>query len=185
MAARFRRGDIVLTRGDSFVSKAIRWFSRVSGESRTMVNHVAIVTADGDSATAEIVEALTTVKKRKLKVYRRHPKTAVAVYRPLNVTPEQIDTIVDYSLSTVGRSYGHHMLVAHALDRLVFNHGYVVRRLVGMEKYPICSWIIAQAYSRAGFTFGVAPGQADPDDIWDHVVVSDHYTAVHHLGELP
>ena len=46
--------DIFLTKGDSFVSKAIRFFSRSFGEKRTEVNHVGIIVTPGSvhSATA-------------------------------------------------------------------------------------------------------------------------------------
>ena len=183
----YEAGDIVFTRGQSFVSAAIRWFSRSTGESRTMVNHCGVVVKGGGlygSDGAEIVEALTTVKRRRLRVYANSDKTAVAVYRPTNVSPDEIVKIVDYCTQAVGRKYNYPMIVAHAIDRLVFNHAYVVRRLVGADRYPICSWIVAQAYSRAGYTFGVEPGQADPDDIWDHCLTSGHYKPVHHLGKL-
>lgn len=179
----FRRGDIFLTRGNSFVSKAIRWFSRSTGESRTMVNHCGLVVADGDVDAAEIIEALTTVKRRRLSVYSRSKSTQIAAYRPLNASPEQIDTITSRALSYEHRKYGYLKLVAHALDRLL-GGVYLFRRVASVDWYPICSWVVAASYADAGFNFGVPAGAADPDDIWDFVSTSEHYVAVHPLGEL-
>ena len=36
-------GDVFLTRGSSFISRAIRFFTRSIGEKRTKVNHVGLV----------------------------------------------------------------------------------------------------------------------------------------------
>ncbi len=41
------RCDIFLTKGTSFISGAIRWFTRRIGESRTEVNHVGIIVEPG------------------------------------------------------------------------------------------------------------------------------------------
>lgn len=179
----YEPGDIFLTRGNSIISKLIRVFSRTGGESRTMVNHCGLVVDDGNSVSAVIVEASSKVIRRRFNAYRRSSSTQVAVYRPLNVTPEQIATIVAYAESTVGKPYGYHVIVLHWLDWLL-NGRYVFRRLT-TEHYPICSSVVAEAYSAAGLTFGVAANAASPDDVWDYVTTSDNYKAVHHLGELP
>jgi hypothetical protein len=44
------------------VSRAIRLFTRVIGESRTNVNHVGVIVTEDDLRTAAAVEALTKVK---------------------------------------------------------------------------------------------------------------------------
>ena len=36
-----------------------------------------------------------------------------------------------------------------------------------MDKYPICSWVVASSYGEVGENFGVKVGEASPDDIWD------------------
>lgn len=179
----FRRGDVFLTRGNSFVSKAIRWFSRSTGESRTMVNHCGVVVSDGTVDESEIIEALTTVKRRRFSVYSRSKSTQVAVYRATNASPEQLDTIVSRALSYEHRKYGYAKLAAHALDRLL-GGVYLFRRVASVDWYPICSWVVASSYADAGFNFGVPAGAADPDDIWDFVSTSDHYEVVYPLGEL-
>jgi len=62
---------------------------------------------------------------------------------------------------------------------------YVIRRLGDINDYPICSWLVAQAFAKAGETFGVPPGAADPDDIWDYVTAHrQKYEMLHPLAPL-
>ena len=180
---RLQPGDIFLTRGTSWFSNAIRICTRRIGEERTKVNHVGVVVAGGDTSNADIVEALSKVKKRKMQAYRGK-KTAVAVYRPTNLTKEQIQTIVDKSNDYVGRQYGWFKIVTHLID-WVFQGAYFARRLTQSDNYPICSWCVAQAYAKVGADFGVEPGAASPDDIWDFVTQNtDKYEMVHPLLPL-
>ena len=176
-------GDIFLTRGTSWFSGAIRFFTRRIGEERTKVNHVGVVVEGGHVERVRVVEALSTVKKRNITAYRGK-KTAVAVYRPTNLTSEQLQTIVDKSNSYVGRQYGWFKIVMHLID-WVFQGAYVARRLTNSDNYPICSWLVAQAYAEVGADFGVEPGAASPDDIWDFVTQNtDKYEMVHPLLPL-
>ncbi len=59
----YKSCDIFLTRGYSFLSKAIRFFSRNFGEKRTKVNHIGVVVEEGPLETCIVVEALSKVKK--------------------------------------------------------------------------------------------------------------------------
>ena len=62
---------------------------------------------------------------------------------------------------------------------------YVFRRLGRMDRYPICSWLVAHSYKAAGLHFGVAPGAATPDDIWDFVTTrTDRFQEIRPLGPL-
>ncbi len=58
--------DIFLTRGNSFISKAIRFYSRSIGGSRTKVNHVGIVASNGILQDTIVIEALSRVKQHTL-----------------------------------------------------------------------------------------------------------------------
>jgi hypothetical protein len=61
----------------------------------------------------------------------------------------------------------------------------VFRRLTRSDRYPICSWLVACSFKKAGKTFGVAPGAASPDDIWDFCTrETDKYVEVLELGPL-
>ncbi len=40
--------------------------------------------------------------------------------------------------------------------------------MAGMDKYPICSWLVAYVYQRVlGLELGGPPDEVDPDDIMD------------------
>ncbi len=177
-------GDIFLVRGTGLISWFIRFFSRGIGESRTMVNHCGIVVGEGDLRSAEIVEAVRFVRRRKLWSGYGSGDDLVAVYRPTNLSDADRAMVVAAAESYVGRDYGYLMIAAHLLDWFFF-HAYLFRRLIRSDRYPICSWVVASAYSKAGKTFGCAPGAAEPDDIWDFVTSNpDKYTQVRPLVPL-
>jgi len=80
--------------------------------------------------------------------------------------------------------YGWAKIALHMADRVLTNGSYVFRRLAFMPKRPICSHLVAQVYSDSGLDFGVAPYEAQPDDIWDYVMNSDNYKIIRHLEPL-
>jgi len=177
--------DVFLTKGDSFVSRAIRFFSRSFGEKRTEVNHVGIIVEPGSLHSATAVEALSKVKRHPLGRYGKKPKTDVAVFRPINLTDEEKAEIVAKAKSYVGRKYGWPKIVTHLLD-WGLNGAYVFRRLTDDDDYPICSWVVAYAYLAADKDFGVEAGAANPDDIWDFVTTTpDKYARVRALKPIP
>jgi hypothetical protein len=54
-----------------------------------------------------------------------------------------------------------------------------------MDKYPICSWLVAYAYDAIGWDFGVPPWVAQPDCIWDYCMAHpERWRVVHPLGKL-
>ena len=161
--------DIFLTRGNSLLSKAIRFFSTSIGESRAKVNHVGLVATKGSVYDCMVIEALSKVKKHTMwKQYGPFKKDLVAVYRPLNLTQDETELILKTANKQVGRKYGYLKIVAHLLDWFLLG-AYVFRRLTNDERYPICSWLVAHSFAKAGKYFGVKPGAAEPDDIWDFV----------------
>jgi hypothetical protein len=162
--------DIFLSRGKGFISRAIRFFTRRIGESRTKVSHVGLVVERGGVREAVVIEAVSRVRRLRLfEAYGCDPSTQVAVFRPLNLTEDEIAATVRAAERYVGRRYSYFKAALHLADWFL-QGAYVFRRLGRMEDYPICSWLVAHAYSKAGKTFGVAAGAASPDDIWDFVV---------------
>ena len=178
-------GDVFLTRGNSFLAKAIRFFSRSIGEKRTQVNHVGIVVKQGTLESCFVVEALTMVRYHRLwKQYGPPSTSSVAIYRPVNLTEEELNIIVDEALEQVNKRYGYFKILAHLLDWFLLG-AYVFRRFFKNNKYPICSWLVAHAYSKAGKHFGVDPGAAQPDDIWDFIHDNqDKYVVIHPLRSI-
>jgi len=186
MSVQLKKGDVFLTRGNAIISRLIRVFTRGFGEKRTSVNHVGIVVKDGTLKSAVVVEALSKVVEHKLwDKYGPPNGDAVAVYRPKNCPPDEIKTIVAAARKQVKKKYGWLMIGAHFLDWMLLG-SYVFRRLVPGDKYPICSWLVAYAYSEVGKYFGVNPGEASPDDIWDFITEThpELYERIYPLGPL-
>lgn len=168
MEALLQPGDIVMTRGEGFLGRAIRFFTRHIGESRSKVNHVGIVVQGGTIEQAVMVEALRRVVRHKLIDEYGGKRDQVAIARPTRLPKAELERVVAEANGYVGRTYGYFKIVLHALD-WTLQGAYVFRRLGQMDSYPICSWLVAKAYSLAGVYFGVSPGAATPDDIWDYV----------------
>lgn len=178
-------GDVFLTRGTGLVSWLIRVCTRSFGEKRSKVNHVGIVVGSGGVKEAVVVEALLRVREHPLWArYGPPKKDHVAVYRPKNVPPDHIAIIVAEAREQVNKKYGFGKIVAHFLD-WALTGAYVFRRFTQNGDYPICSWLVAHAYSKAGYHFGKPAGAADPDDIWDFVDRrTDYYEKIVPLGPL-
>jgi len=177
--------DVLVTRGTGSLAKAIRFFTRGLGEKRTMVNHVGVIVEGGALDEAWVTEALWKVVKRRLvEGYGAEGSSEVGIFRPTNLTEREIQTIVEAANSYVGRKYGVLKLVTHLAD-WVLQGAYVFRRLTNDDRYPICSWLVACSFAKAGKNFGVAPGAAQPDDIWDFCTTeNEKYTKVLGLGPL-
>jgi hypothetical protein len=177
--------DIFLTKGEGLFSRLIRFCSRSIGESRAKVNHAGVVVTEGALRTAEIVESVAIARHCLLWEHYGPPaKDCVAIFRPKNLTAEQVDAIVASAKRQVGKKYGIAKLAAHLLDWLLLG-AYVFRRLANNGDYPICSWLVAHAFGEAGKNFDVEPGAAEPDDIWDFVTKNtDTYECIHPLRRL-
>lgn len=161
--------DIFLSRTHGIGSWFIRFFTRTSGEPESEVSHVGIVVEGGPLEKAVIVESHGRARRRLFfRRYGKKRKYAVAIYRPLLLTPEKRALIVRAALDYVGKEYSYFKILLHLLDWML-QGAYVFRRLGGINDYPICSWLVARAFARAGETFGTSPDAADPDDIWDFI----------------
>jgi hypothetical protein len=167
-------GDVMLTRSRGIVGWAISAFTRHFGESRTKATHTGVVVDGGPIQEAVIVEALSKVERHRLWDRYAEGNRDVAIFRPLNISPQEIGKVVAKAESYVGRKYGYLKLLAHWADWLL-QGAYVFRRLTTQDNYPICSWVVAYAFAAADKDFGVEPGAATPDDIWDFVIKHPHY----------
>lgn len=159
-----KKGDIFFTRGAGIISRLIRLFSRTGGEGRTYVNHVGIIVDDHGTA----VEALAGVKRHDLYTQYNDGSTDIAVFRPIGLSPDELEKIVSKAESYVGNKYGYAKIFAHLGDWLLGGR-YFFRRFTSQDNYPICSWLVAAAYGAADKHFGCSVGMAQPDDIWDFV----------------
>lgn len=161
-------GDVVLARSGGLIGWAIRTFTRRIGESRTRVTHSGVIVQGGPLDQAVIVEALSHVERHRLWDRYAGTRKKIAVFRPRNMSADEIAKVVTKAETYVGRRYGYIKLLAHWLDWLL-QGAYVFRRLTSQDRYPICSWLVAYSFAAADKSFGVEPGAAEPDDIWDFV----------------
>lgn len=156
-------GDIIFVRSRSIVAPLIRLFTRNSGERRTRVNHVGIVI---DKFT--FVEAVGTGVAHRRFDEPRWRDCDVAIYSNPWLSKFERTVLASRAMEYVGKKYGFGKILAHFGDWLLGGR-YVFRRLAGSDRYPICSWVVAQSYRRIGIRFGVTANEAAPDDIWDWV----------------
>lgn len=176
-------GDIVLVRGNSWFSRAIRWASRSWGEAKTIVNHSGLITGGGNLHDAIISEARWRYKVHNFYLAYHNTNQQVAIYRPKNLGFSFRVEIADRAASFRHRRYGWLKIALHAADKLL-NGAYFFRRLAFLPNRPICSYAVAKAYADFGLNFGVEPYQAQPDDIWDFVINSDEYECILPLQEI-
>lgn len=152
-----------------------------------MVNHVGLVVQKGSLYSAATVEALgdlDTVKLHTLRWYAGKKNSKVAIFRPLNLTPREKELIVAKAMSFVDQPYGFGRIVTHGLDWFLGGL-YVFRRLTNAGD-PICSSVVAESYAAADKYFGVDPGAASPDCIWDFVNKTEaKYKKIRKLATLP
>ena len=177
-------GDVVLMRGRGFAGAVVRFFTRGIGEGRTRVSHAGLIVEGGPIDRCILVEALHRVTRDGLWGRYGGSATDVAVYRPTDLGPEERVVLAKKAESYVGRRYGYMKILAHWLD-WVLQGAYVFRRLADEDRYPICSWVVAQSFAAVGKSFGVEAGAATPDDIWDFVTArTDQYEPIVELGPL-
>jgi hypothetical protein len=166
---KFMAADIVLTCGKPWFSKLIRWGTQHTGEEKTEVNH-----AGGGENEENFIEALLRVVRTKWADLIKQPSDTYQVWRCTKLTDEQREAIAAKMRDYLGRKYGWMKIVFQGIDgilgKIFFADIYLARRLACMDRYPICSWVVAFAYHRVvGLLFGVPPNEATPDDILDYI----------------
>jgi hypothetical protein len=158
--------DIVMVRGAGWLSRRIMKATQSRREEPSEISHVDLVDVAGAVETAEILGAVGTVRKTTIASAYADGRTGIAIARPLNLTMADEVAILETARALEGRRYGYGKLLLHLLDSWLGGR-YVFRRLGSLKSWPICSWLVAHAYAAAGCGFGIAVGEATPDDIWD------------------
>ena len=178
-------GDIFLTRGTSLISKLIRVFQRSKDEEPTQVNHTGIIVTSGKLEDVDCVESLGkgTVRHKLINEYG-NTKDKIAIFRMENLANPRKRFVVEKAISYVGRKYGYIKIMAHFGDWCLGGK-YVFRKLARMDKYPICSWVVAHSFKTADINFGIDPDICQPDDIWDYVTnVANGWKTVLELNNI-
>ena len=166
----FKAGDILFTRGAAWYSKLIRWGTRNTGEAPSRTNHTGVGLNE-----ACFIQALNKVVITEWSNFSQNnaPET-FEVWRNESLTETERTAVADKALGYVGRNYGYFKILLQGFDCLlgkVFCTDVMLfRRLAFMDRYPICSWVVAFAYDHGiRYRFGVPPNVADPDEIHDWV----------------
>ena len=182
----YKPGDIVLTRGSHWLSRAIRKLTREKGETATQVNHVGmLVTPSVFLGACHIVEAAGNgvVRRRVREPYGPGKGNAIAIYRPITMPPADLEKIVANIEKRVGQKYGYLKLLFHLGDWALGGR-YFFRRWGAVDRWPICSYLVASEFGKLGYDFGVPAKAASPDDIWDFCRTTIHYELIRWLEPL-
>ena len=155
----YEPGDFILTHGNSWTSRLIRWGQRLRfwGADRKYAwwNHAAmIVSSDGD-----LIEALgagvlaTNISRYKRTQYHLVHLGAIAI-------PGDREQVVRFTKQCVGQKYGYLTIVSIALSLLTggkFNFGF--------DGQFICSGLVARALERTSAIFNRSPSHIMPADL--------------------
>lgn len=174
--------DVFVTRGRSLFARGIRWATRDKGERPTQVNHVGAIVEAGDWMDVQCIEALQRVELHSFA--RKYAGTDhwAAVYRPTNITTEQQGKVLAYLHNHVGNKYGYGKIGLHLLRRLTGSDFWLRHQT---DRWPICSYLVAKAWKRAGLDFGCDERLATPDDIHDFMLANpEKYQFVLQIGRI-
>ena len=179
-----KEADIVGVSTPGILGTLIKTFSRSPWEEPTQLTHVGLISVRGDISQVPLLESLMYVREHGL--YRQYAdtKSKVCIFRP-KLDYENRIKVVNRAREHIGKKYNYPALVFHLFDYFLGGR-YVFRRLAGYEDYPICSWLDSDAFWYVmRWTFGVPPGMAQPDDIWDYCLSHhDKYEMVRELSYL-
>jgi len=156
--------DLFFTRNASWLSKAIRWAEQEKGEAKSEASHVGAIVTEGYLEYVYCIEALKKVRRHSFwKKY--HGKGKVTIYRARNIGPEDRAAILKALHGHVGETYGYLKICLHLLRKLTGGRDWL--KLCTLDRYPICSYLVATAFEARGLTFRVKGKRATPDDMLD------------------
>jgi hypothetical protein len=149
------------------MSKATRIAQRRQFEQESWASHTGVIVDRTLEDKVIVNEALWRVTERPLDDYKGKSQVCIARF-PINNLIKKY-TIIEDLKSRIGAKYGWWKLFHHLFGR---------QDIIKNINRPICSYHVAQAFSKAGFTFGVPAWQAQPDDILDYVLYNSQDSLV-------
>lgn len=160
----FQPLDLFFSRNSSWLSNAIRWATREPGEPKSEASHVGAIVTRGPLQEVLCIEALRKVRLHSFwKKY--HGRGKVTIYRARNIGPQDRAFIVEGLHDRVGQSYGYAKIGLHLLHKLTGRRRWL--RLSLLDRWPICSYLMAIEFGRRGYHFGIDGRKATPDDMLD------------------
>lgn len=154
-----RVGDIVAIRGTGFLSRAIL---KATGNT---VSHVGMIIAASPGPTL-VIEALWRVKTRPLVLSLDGAEKAYLL-SDHSLEEKQRNELVFNACKFSAEDYGWWALVLQGADAIFHTTFFTDRFAWGMDRHPICSYLVAKAYQSLGLTFGREKSRSiTPADIY-------------------
>lgn len=185
LKARIEPGDVLLVEGDQRVSEAVKYLTQ------SFWSHSALYIGDAllrrDEATRRetlrrfgresrflIAEALVE-KGVIVSPLIKYVDFNVRICRPLNLTPRDRRTVIDYVLSRVGHTYDRRNFLD--LTRYLLPFHLIPPRLredalhfgSGLATETICSTLLAEAFARVRFPILPVPARERPRTIGSRI----------------
>ena len=157
--------DLFFTRSGSWLSEVIRWATREKGEAKTEASHVGAIITPGFLSNVECVEALTKVERHPLWEKYGGSGQWMTIYRAVNISAPVKRRMARRLRAKVGETYGYGKILLHLLRKLTGDPRWLDLSL--LDRYPICSYLVATEFDREGFSFGIDGRKATPDDMLD------------------
>lgn len=160
-----KAGDIILTRSDTWISKLIRRYGR-EGDELCQVSHAGIFVCK-----MHVMEALWGRGVTTSKFPEDFQGCTYFVFSPKNVSDLDRERLSRRAMEFSSRGYGYVKIIGQLLDYL-FKTDWFTSKLLVWDRYPYCSFIVAECYRAIGKDFGVPSKSTTPDDIWDFATLN-------------
>lgn len=158
-----RQGDIILTRGSGFISRAIRRFGK-ENKQEALVSHAGIFISH-----LFVIEALSRVETNAFPEKFKDCEYVILSAKNLSDDQRRILALIASQFSA--RSYGYLKIAGQLVDWFT-NSNWMSSKVLTWDRYPYCSFLVAEAYWSIGKNFGVPSKSTTPDDILDFCI--DH-----------
>ena len=167
LKAAIQPGDVLLVDGDQRVSQAVKYLTMSTWSHSALYVGDALLRRDpalrrtmqrrfGREARYLIIEALVE-RGVVVSPLVKHIELNLRICRPAGLTPDDLETVLDYAISRIGWKYNRRNFLD--LGRYLLPFHLVPNRLredalhfgSGRETETICSSILAEAFGKVGF----------------------------------
>jgi hypothetical protein len=185
LKSRIEPGDVLLVDGDQRVSEAVKYLTQSSWSHSALYVGDALLRRDeatrretlrrfGREARFLIVEALVD-RGVTVSPLVKYLDFNLRICRPVGLTPEDRETVIDYVLSRVGHTYDRRNFLD--LTRYVLPFHLIPPRLredalhfgSGLATETICSTLLAEAFARVRFPVLPMPARRLPRTLGQRV----------------
>lgn len=157
-------GDVIAIKGRGVISNLISKFSGT-------VSHVGLVTGRScgieycpDYNHINVTQALSTVKTLSLTTTMANAQFGYCLHSN-SIPVEARKIMADYALSRLGQAYPYSNLFWQSMKQITGNPKWT--EYLDSDREEICSELVAIAYLKAGYDFGVSPRDCTPTNCLD------------------